>query len=332
MDKPIVFISHRHGDKVIADTVKKHLLEWGVSNADIFQSSDPRRTATGGVNLSEFLSSKLENTNLLILIYTYGDEDWAYPMWECGVAQGKNTANTRLVVFQCTADEPAPFRGQKLINIGAGVDAIRSFAEDFHKTPGFIPPKDLSNSPNKGFSSNTPESVIFERAKRFYNDLQGVLPGAREDKHLWDFIRLRLEPESVEEIRQLSKSNDKEKVRLVLENNLELRRPKYVGIGYNVNTAVRQFGYAGYEDGLKFSDLINRWRNLDETKRIDWIDDLYDTIYRAVANMQPPTVSHPFKSVREGVDWWFFAPVTRIRVNRDNSREFDVYLIRSPSS
>ncbi len=46
---------------------------------------------------------------------------------------------------------------------------------------------------------------------------------------------------------------------------------------------------------------------------------------------QSPAVLHPFKSVREEVNWWFLAPVTQTRVSRDGSREFDVYLIRSPA-
>ena len=328
MEKPIVFLSHRHTDKGIANVIKKHLLEWGVAERNIFQSSDPKRAAMAGVNLAKELISKLEKVNLFILIYTHGDEDWSFPMWECGVAQGKGTANTRIVVLQCALDEPEPFRGQKLIKVDEDMEGIRGFSMDFHKAPGFIPPKDRSEA--EAFRPETPDSVVIERARRLYEDLRPILPGAKADNHLWDFIRLRLNTEYVDEIRK--QKHDNKRCRKILEENLLFLKPKYVGIGYNVNTAVRQFGLAGYEEDLKLADLIENWRSLDKTNNNAWIDDLYNTIYRAVTNKQSPAVAHPFKSVREDVDWWFFAPVTRVRVNRDNSREFDVYLIRLPAN
>ena len=327
MGKPVVFISHRHADKDIADVVKKHLLDWGIIGKNIFQSSDPRRASMHGQNLIEYLKSKLEKTNLFILIYTHEDEDWQFPMWEAGVVQGGSTVNTRLVVFQCTEDEPEPFKGLKRVRLGIGLEEVRSFAEDFHKTPGFIPSEDHGETPEEGFLPGTPDNTISDKAKRFYNDLLPVLPGAREDKHLWDFIRLRLEPEYIDKIRDLGDGDEAIKI---LKDHLELRKPRFVGLGYNVNTAVRQFGFAGYAPKLKLSDLIEKWDRADKTGESAWIKDLYTSISCAVTNTQPPAVSHPFKSVREGVDWWFFVPVTRMRVNRDRSLEFDVCLIRLP--
>jgi hypothetical protein len=324
MVKPVAFISHRHNDKPIADALKKHLLEWGVAEGDISQSSDPTRTTTAQ-HLARQLRLKLESTNLLLIIYTYSEEDWSWPMLEYGVAQGKSTVDTTVVVLQCTADEPTLFKGHKLVNLQLGPDEVRGFVEDFHKREGFIP-----NEPEDAFSPNMPDQVISERARRLYDDLRAVLPGAREDKHLWDFIRLRIEPSFVGEIRNLQ--DNPAKAIAALKENLELRKPKYVGLGYNINTAVRQFGFATYEEGMRLADLIEKWLSLDKTGQTGWIDDLYEAIYKAVTNNQPPAVAHPFKSVREGADWWFFAPVTRIRVNRDNSREFDVYLVRCPTN
>lgn len=328
LEKPVVFISHRHADKAIAHVVNRHLAEWGIAERNIFQSSDPKQGSTAGQNQAQYLKSKLANTNLFILIYTHSDEDWAFCMWEAGIVQGRSDVNTRFVVFQGTEDAPKTFiMGKKLVSL-FGLEEITRFTKDFHKTPGFIPPKDRNASP-VALRPDTPESVIVERAKRFYQDLMPVLPADQHDTHLWDFIRLHLEPEPVEAIRRLG---DEKKVRQVLENYLLLKRPHFVGLGYNVNTAIRQFGFAGFEEGIKLSDLIEQWRRQDTTQETAWIDGLYTTIYRAIVNKPTPAVAHPFKSVREGVDWWFHASVTRIRVNRDHSREFDVYLIRLPSN
>ena len=94
------------------------------------------------------------------------------------------------------------------------------------------------------------------------------------------------------------------------------------------DAALRQFGFHTYEDDLKLQDIENRWLEDDDSNESEWIDELHDAIRRAACNGQPAPVARSFKSVRTQTDWHFVPAVTRVRGFPDDSREFDVYLIR----
>ncbi len=324
MSSPKIFISHRQDDVKIANVVSNHLREWGVADDAIFQSTDPRRGLTPGDGVKDELQRRLEEVNMLILVYTYAEEDWSFCMWECGIAQGQSTMKTRTIVLQCTEDEPTVFKNEMRVRVQP--QEIRRFAEDFHKKPGFFPSSDSSLS--EPFAKDTSAEVITTRGERLFSDLEAAIPsGSATSKHLWDFIRLRLGSRLMKKVAEL---DDEDAIKRIIEENLELRRPRYVGIGNSVDTAVRQFGFGSYEEGLKLSDLIARWTKMDSTKDSQWADELYEAIYRAVTNSQSAAAASRFRSVREDADWWFLPAVTRMRGLRDLSVEFDVYLVRVP--
>ncbi len=326
MPSPKIFISHRQDDAKIATVVSKHLREWGVADDAIFQSSDPQRGLTVGEEVKSQLEKMLEEINLLILLYTYLEEDWSYSMWECGIAQGKSTVKTRTVVLQCTEDEPTVFRNELRIRVSPR--EIRRFAEDFHNKVDFFPSNEGEDE--TAFAGNTSAEVITSRSERLFSELSATIPsGSATSKHLWDFVRLHLNSKVAQAISNL---DDEEKIRGMIRGNLELRRPKFVGIGNSVDTAVRQFGYGSFQPGLKLSDLITKWAKNDTTSQTAWADELYEAIFRAVTNSQSTAASSRFKSVREDVEWWFLPAVTRMRGLRDHSLEFDVYLIRVPEA
>lgn len=330
MTTPKVFISHRHADAKIANVITKHLKEWGVEENNIFQSSDPLKTLPAGTTLKSEIYTKLQEINFLILLYTYDDADWSYCMWECGIAQGKSTAPNRTIVVQCTDDEPTVFKDE--IRVRVTENNIMSFTNDFHRKAGFIPP--LENQSHEiAFSPNTPEDVIETRSGRLFRELSEKIPSGRSSsQHLWDFIRLRLDARHVAKIKELGKSGERDTMLHIIRDNVELREPRFFGIGNSVDTAVRQFGYAGYQSDLHLKDLVQRWSEIDETGEQEWVSDVYETIRRAVTNTPPTAVSNTLRSVREGAEWWFYPAITRMRTFRDHSLEFDMYLIRVPEN
>ena len=325
--EPKVFISHKHRDVKIANVLTKHLKEWGVKEENIFQSSDPRHGFTVGGKLKEELQETLKEINLLILLFTHKEADWSYCMWECGIAQGKSTAPSRTVVFQCTDDEPTVFKDE--IRVKIKLNGIRNFAQDFHRKPGFICYEDGGS--DLPFASNTPEEVITSRSERLFQEMAVEIPsGKSSSQHLWDFIRLRLDSKCMSQISLLREKDDTIKILKVIEENLELRAPKYVGIGNSIETAVRQFGFAGFQEDLKMRDLVKRWDSLNGVSSDAWVKDVYLSIQRSVTNSPSNAVDNYFKSVREDADWWFFPITTRMRTFRDHSVEFDLYLVRVP--
>ena len=338
-ESPIVFISHRHrdDDSKIAEIIKNNLLNWGVDKNSIFLSSDPKRNVETGKDLMESLKLELQKTNLFILVYTNHGPGWDVPMVELGIATGNDTVPSKIVVFQCTKDVPHASQGRRNVKLELKKELheIISFTEDFHKRKGFIPSKDENP---KALMPSISDDAINNRAQTFYEELIPILrkPKVHRDRHLWDFIRLKLDSQRIDELIELNQRIGFEKSRQeafqILKGNLILQKPKFEGVGNDANTAVQHFGFAAYDDNLTLENLINQWNQGDKTEQALWSNGLCQTIYCAIVNKPPPALSNPFYSTSKGMDCWFLAAVTRLRTNTDDSREFDVYLIRRKSN
>src|SRR5262245_18447066 len=109
MSNPLIFISHKHADSAIASVISSFLREKTLGKIDVFQSSDNRfQWPKFGDNINEELRKTLWNADALILVYTSADNDWSYCMYECGIATHPGSPDTRVIVFQCGKDVPAP--------------------------------------------------------------------------------------------------------------------------------------------------------------------------------------------------------------------------------
>jgi hypothetical protein len=316
-----VFISHRHDDVEIVNVISDHLKEWGVDKDSIFQSTDPSNGLTPGNNIKDELEEKLTKVNLLLLIYTDNNADWSYCMWECGIAQGKSTVPTRTVVFQCTSDEPTVFQNELRIDVRSLIE-IQRFVETFHKQADFIPGNENSN----GLYPDISDEIMLKRSERFFGELNEVVPpGTFSSRHMWDFIRLRLDSSNVTNIEN---EGNKEKKLLIIKEHLEILEPKYPTVGGSVDTAIKQFGFVGYTKELKMHSIIDRWIEEDSTGNDAWVYNIYEAIYQSLTNSQSVPLGNIMKSVRINVDWWFLPVITRMRSYSDNSREFDLYLVQ----
>ena len=166
--KRVIFISHRPADKEIADAIRDTLQDWGSGRISIFQSSDPQRSTRIGEPLSAELKNALVNADVVLLVYTFTDQDWFYCMWECGVATDPERERTKVVVFQCTDDMPAPFQDQVRVKITE--EEIRKFTEQFHKNSDLFPEFD------QAFSPDIEEDSIDRKSKALYERLIKVVP------------------------------------------------------------------------------------------------------------------------------------------------------------
>src|SRR6202035_3521620 len=102
--EPSLFISHKHGDRKIADVFREFVYQRTNREVSVFQSSaaDSETPELGRV-LSAELKEALWQTGVVILIYTTEDQDWQWCMWECGVATNPASPDTRIIVFQRAA-------------------------------------------------------------------------------------------------------------------------------------------------------------------------------------------------------------------------------------
>lgn len=205
-----IFLSHRHVDNKIADTLRQHIMNFGVPCQNIFQASSYIDGLPPGANVEDELLGKIRETDLFIFIYTNNDEDNQYCFWELGVAHGADTKKTNTVVIQCTDHEPRLRKAYLRVKVAA-VDTIKSFVWKVHRDPTFVAPDDAVREHSKdvfaklGYASDI---LLEQRATKLAQDLQTAATlalGSRppEVLHRLDFLDLRPEAESASEIIRL---------------------------------------------------------------------------------------------------------------------------------
>jgi hypothetical protein len=138
-EKPRLFVSHKQGDASIAKALADFLNDKSGYSLDIHFSSSPEFE---GPRISRNIDAELRNalfrTDALILVYTTEDQDWAYCMWECGLATDPASPDTAIYVFQCGVDVPRPFH-DTLRTDASKIDDLRKFVRTFLKDPSFFP-------------------------------------------------------------------------------------------------------------------------------------------------------------------------------------------------
>lgn len=307
-----IFLSHRFADKAIADTVRQHLEDWGFDNM-IYQASAPGQGPRAGENITDELRNALYEAKLVILIYTLTDYDWSYCMWECGLATNPKSADTRTVVFQCSPhDMPKPFEGQ--LRISVDKEGIRNFTAQLHREPDFFPGE-------PAFRPRITDESLERLSATLYNELHSVIPpGRREERYRWDFLTLQLTSPDVSDIKKTkAKIEVREKI---LERSL---------VTFHFGEALKHFGFSNLEPGLRFVDLVERWREKTQGRahvEAEWISGVAAEMHRAIDNSPASPEWSKLNSVNY-VEYWLFPVVNHVRVMPDGSMEFDLYFYRS---
>ncbi len=312
----IIFISHRHADKNIAKVINNHLQDWGIPPNNIYQSS----SAIGGGPrvgdpLAQDLKEALYRANAVILIYTFTDQDWSYCMYECGIATDPQSPNTRIVVFQTTNDRPKVFKDQILVTITEN-DILR-FTTQFHKHEGFIP-----NQP--ALAPQIAEEIIKQRSKRLYNNLYDAIPHrSAEERYRWDFFTLRLDSESLTKINHQQSQDIK--IKIIQEESEVIK---------HFGQALEHFGFDRYATNLKLNSLISQWNKIT-SKRTNipktWIQGLCEEMLRAIESIPAEPTWELMKS-NVYPDWWFYPIVNHVKINPDESIQFQIYMYRVPGT
>ena len=312
------FISHRHDDYQLADLVRKHLVDWGVEDEDIFQSSHCEAGARIGESLNQQLREKLREARVVVLLYTFGDANWAYCMWESGVAINPNKLDTRIVVLQCTPDILGPFGSDVVVRVNE--TEIQRLAHQVHCMDDFWP----------GLPALRPaitDKALGDRAQRFHSELREAVPKRRAEQiRRWDSLTLRLGKVAAECAVQLGEADEQELCCFFRENCV---------IVDAFGDAMRHFGYQDFQEGLTLDHLAVRWtqgtRKMDQPSD-DWLGLLCRQLWRAANNMASENIWKLMRSAREGTNWWLHLPVNLVTINPDNSMDFHIAIYRVPEN
>lgn len=199
-DEPLVFISHRHADGPIAETLARFIRNRTAGKVRVHLSSSPNFDGPRlGRPLGEELRRALATAETVILVFTSETQDWSYCMWECGVATDPTDSRpTSVVVMQCTPDEPKPYGDQLRVDVN-DVGSLQTFVKALLTTTDLFPHR---KAPLTGFAPEGRE--VREFAAELQRDIAAVLPGDwRKEKRrpTCPYLRVHLPDEAARELR-----------------------------------------------------------------------------------------------------------------------------------
>jgi hypothetical protein len=312
MPGPLIFVSHKHADRAIANVVRSFVTEQTRSKVRVFQSSDPTAVTPGvGRTLNTDLREALWGAAAVILVYTAPDQDWGYCMWECGVATLPNSPDTRIILLQCGESAPSLFQGQFGVNARNKL-SVQTFVTQFMTAEDFLP---RSSEALTGYPAIAPE--VQQAANKFFDDLQAVLPeGPSAEWPAHPYAQFQLSVAAAKAITE-APAEDKEAV-----------RRKTVLTEATVSDSDKDFqalfGLAAIDGRLTLKMLLDIWRTKYPKRSEGWMEAITDQLGQAAQGQFPALKWTPMPAVRDGR---LHAPVlTRVRkIPSMNSLQFDVY-------
>jgi len=311
--RPLLFISHRHADRNIADVLRKFVINRSGGRIAVFQSSSAdAQNARVGRELQRELKENLWSAGVVLLVFTSREEDWSYCMWECGVATHPASPDTKIVVFQCGSQPPSVYADAVRVSAQDVVD-VQKFVNDFLTSADFFPDHDEAVAP--GFAANGDE--VQQAARQLHEELRAVIPSDSEEGEDWPtvpFLRLQLTFAEVDTIRGMSQAEGAATV-------LGAVRVSEIDA-----EAKRLFGVGRVEHFALFSQLVDAWRQQRPEASPQWVDELAEQL-RDGSHWRFPRFRWQLLSSVDSADRSRYAPIlSRVRsIPWKRCHYFDVY-------
>ncbi len=321
-DKPVLFISHRHDDRAMADVLRKFIQARTGGRVTVFQSSSPDADGPKqGKNVTQELRRALWHASVVILIYTTRDQDWSYCMWECGVAQLPEPSDTKTIVFQSADQFPEVFADQLRVGL-RDEQAIDKFVSDLLTDSGYFPR--LGRAITEFAAGTDP---VREAARELYEQLQDVLPSQETADEEWPpypQLTLELTDEQVERIRTAQGTPED---RLDVARQVVVDEAMVIGGDGQVGRifSARGFPRTPSMPGMPMRNLVESWKADSPTPASQWIDDVCRQIMATTRN-QFPTLRWQLMRGADRMDGTWYGPVVRYvkKVSSRRCEEVDV--------
>ena len=313
-DRPLVFISHRHADKEIADVIRSFVIGRSGGRVEVFQSSEAAG-ATGprpGLSLRSELVSNLWRASVVVLVYTTEDKDWSFCMWECGVATRPGSPDTRIILFQCGRKSPSIFEDQVRVVVTSPTDVHR-FTSDLMTSDDFFPQYRRPICP--GFQPDSP--FVESAARELFDALQRVLPQGNDVAEWppYPYVKLKLDAAHVERVKSEEPGSRLAATCEVLESAVVVDADR---------EAARIFGMPDIPPATAFGELIHAWRDRFPNAEPRWLEGLSTQVMDA-AQWQFPSLRWELMRGMDRNDGAWYAPVLNFVRRREGAMEFDVY-------
>lgn len=312
----LIFISHRHKDKKIADVFRAAIVDWTSGRVKVTQSSAAGTALVIGDKLEDSIRKAIAGSNIVLLIYTGADADWSWCMYECGLSLDPNSEDTRIVIFQCTEDVPDPLRERVAMKM-SDEESIKQFVIDFHSKKGFFPRYDKALFPDISSSPDLIEQRSQELLMKLREEISDIPPKVIPR---WGHLTLALNLEQLKDVKNAKDFDD------AFEHAKQLIAEECVVKSHSGN-ALENFNTTGADKDIKFSELIGRWNEKSRYPHLDWRSELYKEMTRVMRDNLSEPVSIPFDSIKPESGAWYLPIVNRVRVLPvEGTMEFDVFL------
>lgn len=313
--RPLVFISHRHEDKALADVIGRFIRSSSAGQVEVYQSSEANaERPTAGNNLADELKRALWRAERVIFIYTDKDADWGWCLHECGLAVLPDTPPTRVTVFTCGASAPPQLAGRVVVKIRDRGD-VQHFANQFLTSPDFFPGH---NHAVTGFNEN--DADVVAAATGLFDALAEIPdPQGNEMRH-WPanpFLQLEIEGED----HQRLQADGSHRQRLEIAHQILVQSR----ITDSDSEGARIFGRR-WEPAAdtRFGEFISGYRERLGDGQVGWLDALCDQML-AGARWEWPTLDWVLMRSMDRNDPRVYGPaLTRVRRWPDNRMQFDV--------
>jgi hypothetical protein len=321
-DKPVLFISHRHDDRVIADVLRRFIDARTGGRVRIFQSSSPDATGPRqGQNLTQELRHALWLASVVILIYTTRDEDWSYCMWECGVAQLPDTPSTKTVVFQCADQFPMVFVDQVRVGVRNEQD-IEKFVTALLTERDYFPKLGRAVT---DFAAGT--EPVQEAGHELYRALQDVLPDSGSVGEEWPpYPQLTIEL-SDKQLERICAAQGSLEERIAVVRQVVVEEALVTGGDGQVGRifSARGFPRNPSMPGIPMRGLVANWTTSSPTPSSRWIDAICSQILAAVHD-QFPAPRWELMRGTDQTDWTWYSPMLRYikKFPRRKATEVDI--------
>jgi hypothetical protein len=318
-DKPLLFISHKHENRAIADALRNFVEMNTAGTVEVFQSSSEEAAGPrAGFSLNQELKNALWHAGAFVLIYTHPSLDWSYCMFEYGVANNPRSPESRMILFRCCDAMPALFAGQVNVNARELVD-IQKFTNQLLTAPDFFPDH------GEPVTQHQPNGQrVAAAAADLYQKLQAVLPpltpASHEEWPAYPFLRLQLDMKHVEAIKNAPPPDR-------LRSASHLIRTECLVTGSD-KEAERLFNSPGFDRGMKFETLVKAWMEKEEKRdsRSQWVESLVRQVTEGARWQFPPLVWELMQGINGGT--WYAPIVTRVRRVPNQHMEFDIYFFK----
>jgi hypothetical protein len=314
---PLLFISHRHDDRAIADVIREFVTNRSGGRIAVYQSSSGEAQAPKiGRNVNQELVKALWKTDLLVLIYTSKAQDWDYCMWECGVATHPQSDDARVIVLQCGRQLP-PVLADKIAVDVLSREKVQRFVNEFLTDPGFFP---SAGEPVSGFQTN--DENVKRAADELYEELLKVVPQESNDQvEEWPavpFVRLGLAAAQVLEIADEEDEAEARRLtsKLLLDATVLKADTEAAGL----------FGRPSLPVNESFGKILPAAARKGEPPA--WLMSLAAQVMRAAQWNFPSVAWGLMRSANENDSTWYGPVLTHVRRFPTKAMEFEIHFQR----